>query len=999
MSEWRWQRLWATIMTLAVVATACGEPEPDPDPEPEPAEDMAMAEPDMKDPEPEEDMKDPVSEDMGPDMGEPVEGPFEQLRGEVEVWRDSTGMMHVRAEYLEDLFFVNGYIHAQERLLQLEFYRRFASGRLAELAGGLDSGSIALDALMRTLGIKRNAVRAWEEEDKSTEGAIAVQSYSDGINAYLSQWRDGEVSPPLPAIVSPDLVDAWHPSDTFTVARLLAFDLTYIADLDIALTGLRQGLMETYNDEAASEAERRRAGIFHDLLRLAPATDARHIEELPDGGIGALRGAGPATRVSPALVDQARRLHQSLEGSETLRAFYSLDPRRLGTRGSNNWVLDGERTDSGHVNVANDPHLGLSLPTAFYPLHLALPSDGDGREPFEVIGASYVGLPGVVIGRTDEVAWGTTTGYYDYVDVYQEQTSGAASTEDPATVRFNEDDVPVEVVTETIGVGLLGSVTSEIEMTVEIVPHHGPILPRLGDDNRPISRPDDGEALSVKWVGLDVVNEVPFLLGIYRASTPEQVEEALDNYKVGSSNFVFGFTSGDIYYSGQSDIPVRAEEAMTFDPKEAPMGDAPIFVLPGDGAAEWTGFLDEADIPHALNPEKGYVITSNNDQIGETFDNNPFDGPHYYGGFYAAGFRGERIEELITGAQSGLSLDEQLVIQDDDLDPVGRRIVPFMVEAVDTVLDGSVADDAYPDLAALRAEIAGSEASLQEMRDLLDRWDYRAPATRDPEGDDADRSAATVLFNVALVYLQRDVLGDELARIGWYEAGTFELPVINQARIRALLYLLEQPEDDPSDMQTWDADNQESWVFDDIDTEDVVETRHTMMVRALLKARERLGVAEPFGEPFDGREVPSPASADVADWIWGRLHGLSLAPLVPAPLGPADQRPAEGLPFYSRPGGEFAVSPCNHDHDDFDFTCTAGSSLRMVHDMDPDGPVSYNSMPGGASADPDSPYFDNQLEAWNQGQALEMLWDFAAIEADAQQIWTFNAEGVTTSSE
>ena len=212
--------------------------------------------------------------DMGADMGDMNEelSSFSQLRGEVKVWRDSDGIRHVYAEYLEDLFFLNGYLHARDRFIQLEFYRRYATGTLAEAVGAQNEGAIEVDGMMRTLGLKRAAEALWETQDKATESAIALTSYSSGINAYLAQWKRGEITPPAPAtlILPARAIKEWTPADSLAVARLLAFNLTYDVDIELSYTDARQRMLTTFSDEAQTPQERDRAGFFHDFMRFAP---------------------------------------------------------------------------------------------------------------------------------------------------------------------------------------------------------------------------------------------------------------------------------------------------------------------------------------------------------------------------------------------------------------------------------------------------------------------------------------------------------------------------------------------------------------------------------------------------------------------------------------------------------------------------------------------------------------------------------------------------------
>ena len=917
--------------------------------------------------------------DTGPtDMEVPAD-PFDALEDEVTMYRDSDGIMHVFASNQDDLFFANGYVMARDRFPQMEFYRRVSTGTLSEVVGSLSADAVEIDVLFRTLGVKRSAKEYYANElAPDAESRRVVEAFTAGVNAYLWQYRNGQVTQPtiIQEAFSPEITRDWEPADTAAIAKLLAVSLTYAADVYIDAHEFRQRSAEVFGAANASPEYAKRALMFGDVVRNAPITNATHIDGFPSGGTTALTRPQLAPHLPSRLLRNARDLHRAFEGDPVFENLNPLAGKDRYTRGSNNWVVSGALTESGFPAVANDPHLDLSTPTVFYPLHL---HQTDGDNPYRMIGAAYVGAPGVVVGRTERVAWGTTVGFYDYVDVYAEQVTG--SSDGPATVTHNGSEVDIERITETIDIGSFGDIRESFDLTVEWVPHHGPIIPEL-EDGRPVTRPE-GDALSVRWVGLEASNELDFLVGLWRAETVEDVEVALDNYEVGSSNFVFGFTSGDIFYSGQSKIPVRDAGALTFHPETNPMGNAPFFVLPGDGTADWTGFIPEDKIPHAVNPSKNYIITANNDQVGTTLDNDTVNDEYYLAGFYASGVRAERIEERITNAtderpaNTPLTPEMHAEIQNDGWDKLASRIAPFYVAAVDTVLDGSINDDAFVDLAAIRAEIAGQEAELAELRDLLDGWDYSAPKSRSPMGADATASAAETLFSVATVYALRHTYGDELALVDRYDNGDWDIPQFGDIMPRSLLFLLESP----ADALTWDEDSQDVAIFDDLNTPGVVETRLTILVRALLDARTRLGANTPFGSRFS-RDIPSPNSTDPADWVWGNLHGLALSPLLPF-VGADWQRPAAGLPFYERQGGQLAVTPCNHGFDDFDFVCGSGSSLRMVHDMDPAGPRTWNASPGGTVADPASEFFDNQIAPWQEGTPMLMRWDRADIEADA----------------
>jgi acyl-homoserine lactone acylase PvdQ len=173
---------------------------------------------------------------------------------------------------------------------------------------------------------------------------------------------------------------------------------------------------------------------------------------------------------------------------------------------------------------------------------------------------------------------------------------------------------------------------------------------------------------------------------------------------------------------------------------------------------------------------------------------------------------------------------------------------------------------------------------------------------------------------------------------------------------------------------------------------DMLETRQTLLVWALLEGRDRLTSGQNLTEIW-GRAIPSPGSSDPSDWVWGKMHGLRLDGLVPFGQTPFQRPTSErGLPFYERPGGQFAVTPCDHGYNDFNFTCTSGSSLRMVHEMDPSGPVTYNALPGGYSSDPASPYFASEVEMWNRAEPRKLEDDRATLEQNSDDITVYGGE-------
>ncbi|AWV88883.1 penicillin acylase family protein [Bradymonas sediminis] len=899
-----------------------------------------------------------------------------QLRRPVKVMTDAFGMHHIFAESLEDLFFINGYTYASDRFAQMEFYRRLATGTLAEIWGDASVDARRSDVMMRSLGLKRSAERYLRAEyDPDSQSSQALMAYCAGVNAFLAKYRAGEVALPggMAEAMPPHALPDWQPADVMAVSKLLALYLSYSAPTWIEWHGLRQKVLDTFAPDAPSGDFAARHGFLADVLRLAPAAHTTHIDGLPAGNSSAIilpnTSSAQAPDVSPKLIERALALHEGLDDLEGMGELDIFGRRGALKVGGNSWVLGGELTESGNPTVANDPHLGLGLPTIFYPIHMELNDDIDGRAPLKLVGAALMGLPGVALGRSDAVAWGASASQYDYSDVYAEEVRGDSDAAEIPTVLFEGLQVPVERITETIKVGSAGEVSETLDLVVEVVPHHGPILPTL-EDGRPLVR-RSGQALSVKWAGLRANNEMDFLMGLWRAKTPLEAEAALNQHGVGFGNFVFGFSSGQIFYSGQSDIARRQVDALNYHPRNNPRGNAPIFILPGSGGAEWSGLLDDRRIPHAYNPQKRFIVIADNDPTGGALNNNPFDELYYIGAFFDVGFRAERITSLIESAtafEQTLSVDAQMAIQHDAVDPLAERVAQRMVNAIDVVTTASLHGSDDEEVNVLLDLYAGRIDVLVEYRDLLDAWDYAAPATRSPTGPDRGRSAAASLFNAAMVELLKAVYADEFDKLGYFAAGEFRFAGASQLLIRSLVYLLEQPEA----AQTYDPSLRDSRIFDDLRTPNLDETRLSALVHSVVRAADRFARSAALGEAL-GRAIPSPGSASYSDWVWGRMHGVALAASLPTPSDTYARPGASARqPFFGHGGAEFSIKRCPHGFNDFNFSCDTGAAVRMLHVMNAGDSVSYIAIPGGYSGDPASPFYMSEFDGWRGAPARKV---------------------------
>jgi len=200
-------------------------------------------------------------------------------------------------------------------------------------------------------------------------------------------------------------------------------------------------------------------------------------------------------------------------------------------------------------------------------------------------------------------------------------------------------------------------------------------------------KPPVGSALSYRWTGLQPTKEISFVVKMMYAKSVEDVRAAVRDFGVGAQNWVSADTDGNIFYTTQSIIPKRDPRALMWDPKTY-TGTLPLFVLPGDGTCEWTGYWDEAYIPHVKNPSEGFLATANGDQVGTTLDNDPSNdklpnGDNGFLGTYSEGFRVGRIYERLRAAKRPMSIDDLASIQADAKSPYGSRLAPILVQMID----------------------------------------------------------------------------------------------------------------------------------------------------------------------------------------------------------------------------------------------------------------------------------------------------------------------------
>lgn len=592
------------------------------------------------------------------------------LQAEVTVERDADGVPTLRAGNLHDLMFALGTVHAQDRLWQLETHRRIASGRLAEAFG---PRAVDSDRFLRVLGARRAAAAQWQR--LQGEPRALVQAYTDGVNAVLA--RQGGALPPefLLTGVRPE---AWTPEDSLAWGVMMAWDLSA---------------------NWGSELLR---------MRLARTLSATRIDEL-------LPPTAPGDRPLP--VADYPALYRQLGVAGTPLQTGALAPwwplSGVEGVGSNNWVVDGAHSTTGAPLLANDPHLKLTAPALWYLARLEAPG-------FKAAGATMPGLPLVVLGQNEHVAWGFTNTGPDVQDLYLERFKPG----DPAQVQTPEGFAPLQVFEEVIKVR--GG--ADVRQTVR-VSRHGPLVSDAGIADDVLGARSPAYALALRWTALDAdVEPVTASLGFNRARSVDEFFAAARDWRAPMQNMVVADRAGRIGFVAPGRVPVRR-------PDNDLKGLAP---APGwDARYDWAGWVPVDETPRERDPARGWIATANARVHAADY-------PHYLTNDWALPYRQQRIEQLLR-ARPKHSLDDLRAQQADEKSLAAERLAPWLAQVRST----------HRLAAAAQRALQGFDGTMAADRAApLIHWAWTRQLTRavfaDELGPLADRTLAARSLREAL---------------------------------------------------------------------------------------------------------------------------------------------------------------------------------------------------------------------------------------------------------
>jgi len=882
------------------------------------------------------------------------------LQAAARLTQDRNGITHIGAASLHDLFFLQGWVQARDRLFQMDVSRRQPSGTLAELLG---KAALRGDVQARTIGLRRAAERSWAAAPADLRATVSA--YADGVNAYVADHP----LPPEYAALHLTSFQPWTPVDTVTIGKAISFELSF--DLDIAPTLQLQAYV------AALGPQRGFALFTQDVMRSQPFSSAATV---PDAGGGqpamrsSLTSSGLPSRLTPA---DLRQLSKAAPLARRYLAKIAGDPLfgqalgRSGTQGSNEWAVAGSRTVNGHPLVANDPHLSLGEPSTFYPIGLKSPG-------MDVEGESFAGAPGVIIGHNRWISWGATTNPMDVTDTYLEQVvadpsspSGMSTVFDgkpervipiPETFRYNDNG---QVVTATAADG--------VPPATLIVPrrNNGPIVSLT-----PPTGSSPGSALSVQYTGFSPTFELETFLRWDRARNLSQFEQGLPFFAVGSQNWAYADVYGNVAYFTSAEMPVREDlQAGTVN------GLPPWFIRNGQGGNEWqpvqhpqpeqaipNEIYPASEMPHIINPPAGWFANANNDPAGVTLGNDPLGrlrpgGGIYYLNYSYDQFRGGRIEEMLRqrlAAGHKVSMADIEAMQADTTLLDAEYFVPHITQAFTDAQTSTV-----PQLAALAQDPQVAEAAQR-----LAQWNFTTP-TGIAQGYDAGRTpgsqptpaqiANSVAATIYAAWRSRAVTSIIDGHLGGLPAPG------DQFALAALKHLLD------TFPATHGVGASGIGFFAVPGITDPAASRDFLILSSLRDALTLLA-SPAFSAAFH-------QSTNQDDYQWGLLHRLVLAhPLdgqfsVPPAFGqfPA---PLPGLAGIPVDGGFETVDAATHSVRAANanaFMFGSGPARRFAANTAPGHTAAVSALPGGTSADPASPFYLNLLRPYLGNQYYPAL--------------------------
>ena len=572
-----------------------------------------------------------------------------KIISEIEVYRDSFAVPYIIAQSDEDAAFALGYLHAQERLFTMDLIRRAGEGRLSEILG---EAAIPFDRMFCTVGIKRNIAKNLSKYDPTVMKIL--QSYSNGVNKYLKE-RKGNYA------IEFDILgyepEKWKPIHSLIVIKMMAWELNISWWTDLSFAELIQKL----GKEKVLE-------ILPDYPENAPTIITDNFKYLP------------SINSTLAETDKAFRQMMGWTGTHI---------------GSNNWVVNANKSVSGKPIIANDPHLAFSAPGKWYAAVIKSNS-------WNAAGVTLPGVPGIVIGKGDNISWVLTNVMNDDADFYAEKL-------DSSKTKYFVDGQwqNLKIIKDTIKVK-----DGKVQVIKIKETHRGPIISEIHPFKFIYNKDDENiPPISMRWSGNDFSDEILAFYKINKAKNWNEFRDAVKYFGIPGQNFVYADAQGNIGYIMGARIPLRNSNN-------------PTLVFDGTTTEnDWKGFVPTQEIPVILNPSENFIASANN----KTLKNFKY----HISNLWEPPSRIDRTRELLTFKQKH-SANDFKNYQMDQTSPYARIIVPYILKSFDGVKI--------------------KDKNLNTSLELFEKWNF----------DLNKYSQTPAIYAVFLKYLLKNIYYDEM---------------------------------------------------------------------------------------------------------------------------------------------------------------------------------------------------------------------------------------------
>ncbi len=573
----------------------------------------------------------------------------QKLSDKVEIYRDDRGIPYIHASTEFDVYFALGYIHAQERLFQMDLNRRAGEGRLSEVFGNNTS---QFDKLFRTLDLKGLVENNFNKYDDLTKNIL--KSYADGVNEFI-------LNSPEKFTIEFDILGykpyKWQPEHSLLIAKLMAWELNISWWSDIAITHLIQKL----GSEKAAE--------------ILPNFDENGPTIIPD-----------------ELKKYSNIPTDLIEIDKKFRKFIGAYGTHIG---SNNWIVDGSRSNSGKPIIANDPHLSFTVPGKWYVVSIKSPTINSD-------GFTLPGIPGMVIGKNENISWAVTNIMADDADFYLEEFDSTNS-----NYYFDNEWHQLQIIFDTIKVKDSSDVIFEIRKN-----HRGPIVSGVHNYNRLFPNDYQKESnISMRWTGLDYSNEILAFYNLNRSQNWKDFRNSLELFHTPGQNFIYGDIEGNIGYLAAVKLPKRKNNSTSF-------------VYDGTTSKyDWEGYIPFDQNPKIFNPSQGFLASANNKVVSNY--------PYHISNIWEPVSRITRIKELLESNEKH-SVEDFEEYQNDFFSHYAKDMIPYILDIFEA--DQSISKN------------------VNTALKILKQWDYNMTA----------ESQVATIYAAYYQFLLKNIFYDEM---------------------------------------------------------------------------------------------------------------------------------------------------------------------------------------------------------------------------------------------